>query len=179
MWEISKEMPEINKKIDWYFLVSVIIFISVVLVSIFFHINNNSIEKDIWVLNMNITEISKNIDELKSSNEVAAYDIIKSSKKDIEDSIAKSNASPYIIEFINISKKNKMYFSWLNFDWKQISTNATYVSKDEKEPSIEWVSKFIEEFREWRNKMFNLNPINSIAWDNSKRTFSATLEIIK
>jgi hypothetical protein len=63
-----------------------------------------------------ITEYNKQIGELKSNNEVAAYDIIKSNKADIIKNIEKSRAQNYITEVIALSKKYKIMFTGFSFN---------------------------------------------------------------
>ena len=162
-----------------YFIISIVLFIVVICASVFLWTLNQSLEKQIKDANIKITEYNKQVDELKSNNEVAAYDIILANKADILKNIDKSKAQNYIAEVISLSKKYKIAFTGFSFNWESINTSATYVNKDPKDDAINWVSTFIKDFRTAEQKMFRLNPISSVAWDTLKRTFDVAFEVIK
>ncbi len=177
--EIVTEEMATEKKANMYLIFSLLIFIIVVGITIWLHFTNAKISGKINEVNSNITQHAEKINELKQSNEVAAYDIIMSSKNDVIKTIERSKADIYLKEFMNISKKYNMLFSGFNFDWEKVNTNASYVSKDNNKDAISWVSDFIKAFRDWENKIFILDPVTSVAWDAMKRTFSVWLKVIK
>ncbi|EKE28573.1 MAG: hypothetical protein ACD_3C00043G0012 [uncultured bacterium (gcode 4)] len=162
-----------------YFIVSIILLVAVICVSVFLWFLNSNLEKQISESNLKIIEYTKQVDELKLNNEIAAYDIILENKSDIINSIEKSKAQVYLTEVLNLSKKYKMMFTGFSFNWETISTSADYINKDAKDDAIAWVSNFIKDFRTSDQNMFILKPISSVAWDSLKKSFEVTFEISK
>ncbi|EKE30135.1 MAG: hypothetical protein ACD_2C00038G0012 [uncultured bacterium (gcode 4)] len=162
-----------------YFIISIVLLIIVIAISAILWFINSSTQKQISESNLKISEYSKQVEELKSNNEIAAYDIIFANKQDILKSIEKSKAQIYLTEVMSLSKKYKMVFSWFTFDWNAVNTNAVYNNKDAKDDAIAWVSSFIKDFRTWTESIFSLSPIASVAWDSLKRSFGITFELKK
>lgn len=162
-----------------YFIVSILLLIIVICISAFLWVLNINAQKQITDANSKITEYNKQIEEFKSNNEIAAYDIVFASKADIIKNIEKSQAQTYVNEILSLSKKYKMAFTGFSFNWENISTNATYVNRDIKDDSMTWVSSFIKDFRTTAQSMFNLGPISSVSWDSLKRTFAVSFDLLK
>lgn len=179
MEEESKEILVQKKSFNPYLIISTILFIAVISASSFLYLINKDIENKINESNSNISNFTNKIDTLKNSNEVVAYDIIKSNKKDIEMNIDRSKVSKYMTEFINVSKKYKMLFTGFTFDWKKVNTQAAYINKNLNSDAMDWVIKFIEEFRDWKNDTFNLDPVFTVSWDTTKRAFTIGFNILK
>ncbi len=171
-----KDFPKMQNDFNVYFLVSIILAILVILLSAYFYISNNSLQKEIENANNKITEHNKIINELKSNKWIVAYEIVKKARLEINKNIETSYVQNYISELMSISRKYKINFSWFNYASYNITTSALAESTN-WEDAIKKISNFIKDYRVWNKTTFLLDPIQSISWDASKRSFQVSFKI--
>lgn len=93
-----------------YFILSLVVLGFVIGISAFFWMGINRLDAQISRTESDIDGYSDQITKLKSSNEVVAYDIILSNRKQIEEDIRKTIVSKQIKEMISLSRRYKMVF---------------------------------------------------------------------
>lgn len=180
----NKEIIKKEKK-NYYFIISVLLFILVIGSTAALWFFNDKLEKSIENNNNKISEYSKQIGELKSNSSILSYDIVKDNKSEIQATITKSMAQRHIDNLIILSKKQNIQFNWFSFDGLKIGTNASIVW-DMKTDSMKLATNFIKAFRSPDKStvdinditaLYSLNPISTIWWDYTKRTFTITLDV--
>ncbi len=171
------ENININKKPNFYFLISIVLISFSIIISTYLYIMNNNILKNIENLNTKVETYNKEINELKNNKWVIAYSVVKSSIFDINNNIKKSEVYNYINEFVSISQKYKLNFTWFNYSSQTISASAISESSNPKEDSIIKIYNFIRDFRSWDKSIFVLDPISNISWNSWKRTFNVLFKV--
>jgi predicted PurR-regulated permease PerM len=105
------ENININKKPNFYFLISIVLISFSIIISTYLYIMNNNILKNIENLNTKVETYNKEINELKNNKLIIAYNTVKSSIFDINNNIKKSEVYNYINEFTNLNNKYKLNFT--------------------------------------------------------------------
>lgn len=176
---MTEEIENINidKKPNFYFLISIILTSFIIIISAYLFITNKNIIKNIEDTNSKIESYNKEISELKNNKLIIAYNTVKSSIFDINNNIKKSEVYNYINEFTNLNNKYKLNFTWFNYSNQTITASISSESLNWKEDSIIKIYNFIRDFRSWQKSIFILDPINSISWDSLKRIFNVSFKV--
>lgn len=140
---------------------SIILFVVVLLSTVWLFVYNWFVEKNISEIEKNISEIEKNIANINKNKQVQIYNLIYQNKKTI-DTLNKRNKIVSYIEHIN--SLSEIY--WLNFsgfsmnNWV-IKTKVTSNSIDNDSIAYQKVVSFISNYKDNENFMFDIWFINS------------------
>lgn len=153
-----------------YFIGSIIIFAFCILATLYLYISNTSIDWEINDSNLKISQFTQTINDLKNNNQIVAYNTIKDALPTIEKSINDSKVQVYINELTRIWRKYKIDFSWFSYENKKISTSAVANATNNND-AIGKISNFIKDYRVKTDNVFALDPISSVSWDITQRSF--------
>ena len=123
-------------------------------------------------LQSKITQIDTNINELSKDKSLEIFALINANKKTIEIMESRSKVTTYIKHMKSIAGLYDIEFRGFEISGSQISTNA-FVRSDDNGIAYKKLVKFIENYRNNENSLFELPFINRVlGYDDMKLAIS-------
>jgi hypothetical protein len=115
-----------------------------------------------------ITQIDANIDELSKDKSLEVFALINANKKTIDIMQSRSNVTTYIKHMKSIAGLYDLEFRGFEISGSQIYTNA-FIRSDDNGIAYKKLIKFIENYRNNENSLFELSFINRVlGYDDMK-----------
>ena len=163
----------INKKRGrWAYFWSIVFFLIVIVSTTSLYSYNNHLITESQDLQSKITQIDTNINELSKDKSLEIFALINANKKTIEIMESRSKVTTYIKHMKSIAGLYDIEFRGFEISGSQISTNA-FVRSDDNGIAYKKLVKFIENYRNNENSLFELPFINRVlGYDDMKLAIS-------
>jgi len=163
----------INKKRGrWAYFGSIVFFLIVIVSTTSLYSYNNHLITESQDLQSKITQIDTNINELSKDKSLEIFALINANKKTIEIMESRSKVTTYIKHMKSIAGLYDIEFRGFEISGSQISTNA-FVRSDDNGIAYKKLVKFIENYRNNENSLFELPFINRVlGYDDMKLAIS-------
>lgn len=146
--------------------VSIVMFVLVLLFSIWLYFYNSNIVSKNTSLQTQITSLEDEVKKLNEDEKVKLYTLIVSNKVYLERYKYLSNVPEFINNLREISKNYKVNFEWFSYsDW-QISSNASLQDDALSLASVK-TKNFLEYFRKKDDNIFSLWFVSSFNWQDN------------
>ncbi len=169
-------MAEIKKKKVSFPIVPVVLFVIVLLSTIWLYVYNTILTWEIEEENGELTKVETSIKELKKDKTLQVVSLIEANKRILTKMEENSNITKYIDHLANVWRRYSISFKWFNMSNWKITTKATSKNKTTRILAYMNVKNFIEKYRKEDSALFELDFINSFEWSD-KMTFPVSFTI--
>jgi hypothetical protein len=128
-------------------------------ISLYFY--NNYLFTEAGNIQEKINQIEVNINELSKDKSLEIFALINANKKTIDIMRSRSNVTTYIKHMKSIAGLYDLEFRGFEISGSQISTNA-FVRSDDNGIAYKKLVKFIQNYRNNENSLFELSFINRV-----------------
>jgi len=157
-----------KKKGRWTYFGSITFLLIVVASTVSLHFYNNHLMANATELQDKITQVNTNISELSKDKSLEIFALINANKKTLDIMQSRSKVTTYIKHMRSISGLYDIEFRGFEVSGSQISTNA-FVRSDDNGIAYKKLVKFIENYRNNENSLFELSFINRVlGYDDMK-----------
>lgn len=146
--------------------VSIVLFVLVIILTIWMYFYNKSIITQLEQTNLEISKVSQNIKKVNEDEKVKLYTLIKANNAYLEKYKYLSNIPLFVNKIKEISKIYKISFESFSYNEWQISTQAKVFDDSFSLASVK-TKKFLEAFRKQENWIFDLWFISSFNWQDN------------
>ncbi len=156
-------------------LYSILLFTSVLIITISLFAYNFFLKKDIERKSLEINQREASITEINKDSSIWLYNLLNNNKVVLEKFRKRSNITGIISHIKRIELKYKLNIDWFTYNWWDLSSNVI-IENNTDAFAYNIAREFISGYRTDDARMFDLGFVSSIKW-NDNIGFSIELKL--
>lgn len=160
---MSIENTPYKKKSKSPYFASIFFFVFTIFATLGLWFYNEKLIDNIAQIDAKMSQIETNMNELSQDSSLEIFSLLQANKKMIDTMRTRSKVSTYMKHLKSIGSLYDLELRGFEFSWSHITTNA-FIRSDDNGIAYQKLVKFIQNYRENENALFELWFIPRVLW---------------